>query len=385
MAAARRGTKTEAKTGRPVAGAPGSGEVSGRQATARRGRRRDVYGGVDTHKDTHHAAVVDRNGGVLGDAQFPAEGDGYQQLLDWLHGYGRVVKVGVEGTGSYGAGLQRHLHAAGVSVVEINRPNRQARRRHGKSDPIDAVAAARAALSGQVDTTPKTGLGPVEAIRVLRIARDSAVKERTAAINQLKALVVTAADGVRAMLRVLTPAAQLRACIDFVVDEVRLHDPVEATKAALHAIATRIAALNTEVAQADKRLKALTKRVAPRLTALFGVGPDTAGQLLTTAGDNPDRLASESSLAHLCGVAPIEASSGQITRYRLNRGGDRQANKALYTIVLTRLRYDEPTQAYLQRRTQQGRTKKEIIRCLKRYVAREIYQALRADFAALTP
>jgi transposase len=377
MAAAKRGSKTN----RPVAGA----QDAEREAPARRGRRRDVYGGVDTHKDTHHAAVVDRNGGVLGDAQFPTDADGYQQLLDWLCGHGRVVKVGVEGTGSYGAGLERHLHAAGVTVVEVNRPNRQARRRHGKSDAIDAIAAARAALSGTADTTPKTGIGPVEAVRVLRMARDSAVKERTAAINQLKALIVTAPDGARATLRTLTPTALLHACLGFEVNEARLHDPAEATKAALHAIATRISALKTEVAKADKRLKALTAKVAPKLTALFGVGPDTAGQLLTTAGDNPDRLASDASLAHLCGAAPIEASSGQTTRMRLNRGGDRQANKALYTIVLTRLRYDEATKAYLQRRTQQGRTKKEIIRCLKRYVARQVYNALRADFTALTP
>jgi transposase len=377
MAAAKRGSKTN----RPIAG----GQDSGRQAPARRGRGRDVYGGVDTHKDTHHAAVVDCNGGVLGDAQFPTDGDGYRQLLDWLRGYGRVVKVGVEGTGSYGAGLERYLHTAGVTVVEVNRPNRQARRRHGKSDPIDAIAAARAALSGEANATPKTGIGPVEAVRVLRTARDGAVKVRTAAINQLKALIVTAPDSLRTPLRGLSLPAQLRACAGFDVNETRLHDPVEAIKAALHAIAARITALKTEVVQADKRLKALTAKVAPRLTALFGVGPDTAGQLLTTAGDNPDRLASESALAHLCGAAPIEASSGQITRYRLNRGGDRQANKALYTIVLTRLRYDEATKAYLQRRTQQGRTKKEIIRCLKRYVARHVYNALRADFAALTP
>jgi len=344
-----------------------------------------VYGGVDTHKDTHHAAVVDRNGGVLGDAQFPADSAGYQHLLGWLRGFGRVVKVGVEGTGSYGAGLDRHLHAAGVSVVEVNRPNRQARRRHGKSDAIDAIGAARAALSGEADATPKTGIGPVEAVRVLRIARDSAVKERTAAINQLKALIVTAPDQLRGLLRGLTPAKLLRACTSFDVDEDQLRDPVEATKAALRAIATRITALKTEVTQADKRLKPLIAAVAPRLGALFGVGPHSAGQLLTTAGDNPDRLGSEAALAHLCGAAPIEASSGQTTRHRLNRGGDRQANKALYTIVLTRLGHDEATKAYAQRRTQQGRSKKEIIRCLKRYVAREVYTALKADFAALTP
>lgn len=347
-----------------------------------------MYGGVDTHKDTHHAAVVDRNGGVLGDAQFSADGAGYQQLLDWLRGFGRVVKVGVEGTGSYGAGLDRHLHAAEVRVVEVNRPDRQARRRHGKSDAIDAIAAiaaARAALSGEADATPKTRIGPVEAVRVLRIARDSAVKERTAAINQLKALIVTAPDQLRSILRGLSPAALLRACTGYDVQEDQLRDPVEATKAALRAIATRISALKAEIALADKRLKALITAVAPRLSALFGVGPDSAGQLLTTAGDNPDRLGSDPALAHLCGAAPIEASSGQTTRHRLNRGGDRQANRALYIVVLTRLRYDEATQAYLQRRTQQGLSKKEIIRCLKRYVAREIYHALTADLAALTP
>ena len=375
MAATKRGSKTY----------PAPSGSGGPATPARRGRKRDVYGGVDTHKDTHHAAVVDRNGGVLGDAQFPAGGGGYQQLLDWLRGFGRVVKVGVEGTGSYGAGLDRHLHAAGVTVVEVNRPDRQARRRRGKSDPVDAVGAARAALSGEAAATPKTGIGPVEAVRVLRTARDGAVKARTAAINQLKALIVTAPDQLRELLRELSPAALLRACTGFEVDEAQLRDPVEATKAALHAIATRITALKAEIAQADKRLKALITAVAPRLSAVFGIGPDTAGRLLTTAGDNPDRLGSDAALAHLCGAAPIEASSGKITRHRLNRGGDRQANKALYTIVLTRLGYHEATQAYLHRRTQQGRTKKEIIRCLKRYVAREVYHALTADLDALTP
>jgi transposase len=347
------------------------------------GRRRHVIGGVDTHGKTHHAAVIDRTGQVLGDQEFRATAAGYQQLLAWLNSFGRVSEVGIEGTGSYGAGLSRHLRGAGITVVEVDRPDRAARRRQGKSDPIDAISAARAVLSGRASAVPKLRTGPVEAVRVLQVTRRSAVKARTAALNQLRALIVTAPEPLRAHLAGLSPTALLATCADLPFDEDRLSDPAQATAAALRALAHRITALTTETTQATGRLGALVATTAPRLTALHGVGPEVAAQLLATAGDNPDRLHSEAALARLTGAAPLPASSGRTDRHRLSRSGDRQANKALYTIVLSRLRYDTRTHDYVDRRKQQGLTTKEIIRCLKRYIVREVYQALIADFKTL--
>jgi transposase len=343
-------------------------------------KKRPVTGGVDTHGKTHHAAVVDQTGRVLGDEQFAATVAGYQALLVWLRAFGRLIKVGVEGTGAYGAGLARYLAAEGVELVEVDRPDRKTRRRQGKSDPIDAVAAARAALSGQASGVPKTRTGPAEAIRALRVARRGAVKARTAALNQLHTLLVSAPQDLRTDLTDLSTVDLVRRCADLRVDEKTMSDPVTATTAALSEIAQRVQALDAEIARADKRLRPVVATAAPRLSAVFGVGPEVAGQLLTTAGDNPDRLHSEAALAHLCGAAPIPASSGRTNRHRLNRGGDRAANHALHTIALTRMRHDPRTRAYVTRRRKEGLGTKEIMRCLKRYIAREVYTAVLADF-----
>jgi transposase len=338
---------------------------------------------VDTHKNTHHAAVVDQVGRVLRTEQFAATAAGYQALLAWMRRFGPVVKIGVEGTGSYGAGLARYLTSRKVALVEVDRPDRKARRRNGKSDPLDAIAAALAALSGRADAAPKTRTGPVEAIRVLRVARSGAVKARTAARNELDSLVVTAPETLRATLRHLSQAKLVAACAAFVADPSRLADPQHATQAALGVLARRIQTFTTEIKQADKQLKTLVTTTAPRLYQLRGVGPEVAGQMLVTAGDNPERLRNEAAFAHLCGVAPIPASSGNTHRHRLSRGGDRQANSALHMLVLSRLAHDPRARAYRQRRTQDGKTPKEIIRCLKRYAAREVLTALQADLAAL--
>ena len=346
-------------------------------------KKRQVIGGVDTHHKTHHAAVIDHTGRLLGDHEFPATAAGYQELLRWLRSFGRLAKVGVEGTGTYGAGLSRHLTAQRVDVVEVDRPDRKTRRSKGKSDPIDAIAAARAALSGQAAGKPKTRIGPVEAIRALRVGRRGAVKARTAALNQLHGLIISAPEQLRAELTALPGHEMLRRCTDLNVDETRMADPVQATMAALQAIATRVQTLAAEIAQADKRLQPVVAKTAPRLSALFGVGAEVAAQLLTTAGDNPERLRSEAALAHLCGAAPIPVSSGRTDRHRLNRAGDRAANNSLYIIALCRMRYDPRTRTYVERRTKQGRTKKEIIRCLKRYIVREVHAALLADLNSL--
>lgn len=336
---------------------------------------RTVIGGVDTHRDVHVAAAIDDLGRVLGTAEFPTTLVGHRRLLRWLRRHGEVRLVGVEGTGAWGAGLVRFLCAEGIAVVEVDRPNRQRRRRHGKSDPVDAEAAARAALNGDATAVPKARDGLVEAIRALRVARRSAIKARTQAANQLYALVSTAPDELRADLRTL-PLAKLATT----AARFRPGPPdsaVAGTKTALREIARRWTALSDEITRLDADLDVLVAQAAPTLVARHGIGTDTAGALLVAAGDNPDRLRNERSFAALCGTSPLDASSGMHRRHRLNRGGDRQANQALWRITLVRMSSCPHTRAYVERRTKEGRTKKEIIRCLKRYIAREVYADLR--------
>jgi transposase len=336
---------------------------------------RRVVGGVDTHADTHHAAVLLMNGGRLADAEFPTTQAGYAQLTDWLRGFGRLHAVGVEGTGSYGAGLTRHLHTAGIRVVEVNRPDRRQRRLAGKSDPLDAYAAAEAVLAGRATARPKLGTGIVAAIRAVHGTRAGAVKARSAALNELRALLVTASAGLRDQLRGHSTGALVDACLRLrPTPDLADHD--QATKYALRSLARRYRALGEEITALDAQLRPLLTHACPQLLAVHGVGPETAAQLLITIGDNPDRLCSEAAFAALCGVAPIPASSGKTRKHRLSRGGDRQANRALYIITITRLRRCARTRAYTTRRTTQGLSKKDIIRCLKRYLAREIYKTL---------
>jgi transposase len=345
---------------------------------------RDVIGGVDTHGASHHAAALDAGTGkLLGDQQFAATAAGYRQLLTWLRSFGRVSQVGIEGTGSYGAGLFRYLDAEQISVIEVDRPNRRERRRQGKSDPIDAIAAARAVLAEVATTTPKPRTGPVEAIRILRTTRSSAVKSRTAALNQISGLIYCAPEQLRVSLMGLSRVEQIRRCARLRTNNTRLADPSTAAKTALRALARRVQSFDAEISGLDQQLHTLVAATAPATIAIFGASSDTAGQLLTTAGDNPHRLNSEAALARLCGVAPIPASSGNTNRHRLHRGGDRQANRAVHMIVLSRLRWHPPTRTYTARRTAEGKTKKEIMRCLKRAVIREIYRALLDDFPDL--
>lgn len=331
-----------------------------------------VTGGVDTHADTHTAAVIDEVGRLLDCRQFPADPAGYRRLLTWMRRHGQLVRVGVEGTGSYGAGLARHLHGAGVLVIEVDRPDRKARRTRGKSDPVDAEAAARAVLSGRATGLPKSRDGIVESIRTLRATRTGAVKARIAAHNALISLSRTAPEPLRSQFaplkgqHLVAAAAVLRPGPD-------IADVLAATKTALRRLARRCQHLALEIHEADHELEALTRIAAPDLLARPGVGPEVTAQLLTTAGDNPDRLRSEAAFALLCGASPLLASSGRTDRHRLNRGGDRHANSALHTVVLSRMRHHQPTKDYVARRTAQGLSKREIMRCLKRYVARELF------------
>lgn len=334
-----------------------------------------VFGGVDTHACTHHAAVVDAIGRELADREFPATPAGYEALREWATSFGALVVVGVEGAGSYGAGLNRVLAAAGIGVVEVDRPDRSARRAQGKSDPLDAYAAARAAASGRAAGTPKSRDGIVESIRCLRVAQRSAVKARTQCINHIRALLVNGPADLREQMRPLSTAKMVKALARLWPGS-ELSDPSAGCRHALRSLARRHAILDEEVKELHRSLAHLTRQAAPELLDRLGVGVAVAAQLLVTAGDNPDRLHSEASFAHLAGVAPIPASSGQRHRHRLNRGGDRAANNALYAVALTRMRYDAPTRAYVERRTAEGLSKKDIIRCLKRAIAREMHRIL---------
>jgi transposase len=348
--------------------------------------------GVDTHADCHIAAALDQLGRTLGTRTIPTTPTGYAALLDWAATLGTVDRIGVEGTGSYGAGLTRWLRAHRQVVIEVDRPNRSARaarRRHGKADDLDAYAAARAVQAGTATGTPKTADGTVEMLRSLRLARRSAVKARTQAANQLKALLVTAPDPLRAQLgglplaELVTTATRLRPEL---VQEATLATPTLATpttptaaaKLALRSVASRWLQLTQEITHLELYLNRLVAKVAPALVAVKGVGTETAAALLVAAGDNPKRLRSEAAFAQLCGVAPIPASSGKTTRHRLSRGGNREANWALYLIAVGRMAWHGPTRTYVQRRTKEGKTKAEIIRCLKRYIARELYSILTA-------
>ncbi|MBV8719570.1 MAG: IS110 family transposase [Chloroflexi bacterium] len=341
---------------------------------ARRAREQ-VTLGVDTHAELHVAAALDERGRLLGTCTIPTTTAGYAELVRWTGQYGDVAQVGMEGTGSYGAGLARWLRARKIKVVEVDRPDRRTRRRRGKSDSVDAEAAARAVLAGTATAQPKAGNGAMEMLRTLRVARQSAIKARTQAANELHALVVTAPDAMRTQLRRLK-ISQLVATAAGFRSSGELTTPAAATKLALKSIAVRHQQLSAEIVALDKHLDRLVAKAAPALVAIKGVGTDTAATLLTIAGDNPERLTSEGAFAHLVGVAPIEASSGKITRYRLNRGGDRQGNRALYLLAVGRMGWDPATKAYVERRTAEGRTKPEIIRCLKRYIARELYPVL---------
>lgn len=283
-----------------------------------------VAGGVDTHQDTHTAAAVDTAGRVLGHRQFPATATGYRQLLAWLRGFGTLLVVGVEGTGAYGAGLARHLTGEGVTLLEVDRPDRKTRRFAGKSDPLDAEAAARTALARTRTGVPKDRSGQVEALRNLRVARGSAVGQRAQCQQQIKSLIVTAPEPLRAQLRGLKDLKLIDTCAALRPDPARIGEPEQAAKQALRALARRHLALSEEIEDLDALIGPLVAQINPELLARTGVGADVAGQLLVTAGQNADRLHSEPAFAMLCGVAPIPASSGKTHRHRLNRGGDRR-------------------------------------------------------------
>jgi transposase len=337
---------------------------------------RPITGGVDTHADVHVAAAVDANGGVLGVESFATTPAGYVELHGWLAGFGTVDRVGVEGTGAYGAGLARHLRGRGLVVIEVDRPNRQARRRNGKSDELDAIEAARAALSRRASGIAKSADGDVEAIRVLLVARRSGRDVRIKYLNQIRHLGFTAPDELRERFRDV-PRDHLARTAAALRPTSGSDTVVYATKLAIATLGRRVVALEADAERLDDELEMLVRRRAPSLLEVYGVGINTAAILLVAAGDNPQRLKNEAAFAHLCGVAPLPASSGKTQkRFRLNPGGNRQANHALWRIMFTRMSSDERTRKYVARRTAEGRSTREIMRVLKRYVARELFPHL---------
>lgn len=337
--------------------------------------KRVLYGGVDTHKDTHHVAIVDEIGRSVADKEFPATGAGYRQIVVFLHGYGPIDAVGVEGTGSYGAGLTRVLTDVGMTVIEVMRTNRQFRRLKGKSDPLDARQAALTVLAGRGLATPKQRDGFAESLRILLAERSSAVKARSATLNQIHSLLINSDDAVRQDYR--------RYAGDKLVQSLAHtrpstgHTPAQIARQSLKRLATRHLAFSEDITAIDLQLQLLVRQINPALLAAVGIGPVVAATLLTTIGDNPERITSKAQFAALCGVAPIPASSGQRVRHRLSRGGDRRANHAIHRVVLVRMRHSEPrTMEYFARRSAEGLSDRDIIRCLKRHIANEVYALL---------
>jgi transposase len=344
----------------------------------------EVIVGVDTHKHVHTAVAIDALGTRLGATTAPVCARGYRDLEAWARSFGSIRAFGVEGTGSYGAGLSRFLCEQGHSVLEVDRPSRRLRHRKGKSDPIDAEAAARAVLGGQATGLPKSGTGAVEMIRHLKAARDTAVKARTQAMLTLKALIVGAPSALRERLEHIVGRTALTRHL-----AALRPGPIDSTeasaKAGLRALARRWLALDDEIRNHDVHLDRLTRLSAPELVEAHGMGAGTAAEMLLLVGDNPERIRSEGAFAKLCGACPIPASSGKTNRHRLNRGGDRRANAALHRVVVVRMRRHRPTLGYVRRRTAEGKSTREIIRCLKRFVAREIYGYLCRPSEAAAP
>jgi hypothetical protein len=330
-----------------------------------------VVGGVDPHADTFHVAVVTATGRAVGDAQFVATAAGYRSALSFLRGAGMVDRVGVEGAAGYGAGLARAATEAGFEVVEVERPSRSARRRAGKSDTLDAYHAARAVLAERTSPIKDPA---VEGLRAVHLARRSAVKAKTATINQIQAILIMAPEPLRARFRGLAGprlVTALRRCRRYRIDPVTADIMV-----GLKLLAERYRQLSRQIQAATALLDERVSAANPALRAAVGVGPDSAAQLLITAGHNLHRLGSEAAFAALCGAAPVPASSGKTSRHRLSRGGDRAANAALHRIALVRMKSHPETRAYVTRHKTRGRSGLEILRLLKRAIAREIYRLL---------
>ena len=335
-----------------------------------------IVGGVDTHKDLHVAAVVDEHDRVLESQCFATTRHGYKEMLAWMRSFGQLRRIGIESTGTYGAGLQRYLQNAGVEVLEVTTPDKHDRRRRGKTDDLDAQNAAHAAFAGKRTVTPKTRDGMIESLRVLKACRKTAVAARRVALQMIQNTIVCAPDGLRETLRQLTRMQLIRTLAAWRPDLGEYRNVLSAYRITLKSLGRRYLELHDEIADLDVMIGGIVSELAPSLVARNSIGRECAAQLLLTAGHNSERLRSEASFAALCGVSPVPASSGKVTRHRLNRGGDRAANSALHIIAICRLRTDPRSKAYVERRIAEGHSKLEAIRCLKRYIAREVFMLI---------
>lgn len=368
----------------PLLSCPAAGSARARNANStpkepdmQRPTEGQVVVGVDTHKEVHVAAAVDWRGALLDERCFATTRQGYRQLESWARSLGEVLRVGVECAGSYGSGLARHLARNGFTVLEVTSPDRTVRRKRGKDDFIDAEMAAEAALAGARTVTPKSRDGMVEALRLLQKTRSTAVAARRVALQMIRADIISAPEELRDQLRGMTRMQLIRHLAATRPDSTDFKTPLGAAKIALKRLAKRYVDLDDEVSELDEMIAGILRDSAPLLLECSCVGPQSAAQLMVTAGDNPERLGSEAAFAMLCGVAPVPVSSGMTHRHRLNRGGDRAANSALHIIAIGRLRTDPKTQEYVARKLSEGHTKLEAIRCLKRYIAREIYYVIK--------
>jgi transposase len=341
----------------------------------RSGRR--IVGGVDTHKDLHVAAVVDELDRVLASQCFATTRHGYKQMLAWMRAFGSLQRVGIEATGTYGAGLLRYMQKAGVEVVEVTTPDKHDRRKRGKNDDLDAQNAAHAAFAGKRTVTPKSRDGMIESLRVLKACRKTAMAARRVALQMIQNTIVCAPDELRETLRKMSRMQLIRTLAAWRPDLTDYRNVASAYRITLKSLGRRYLELHDEIADLDTMIVAIVDELAPALVAWNAIGHGSAAQLLLTAGDNVQRLHSEASFAALCGVSPVPASSGKTTRHRLSRGGDRAANSALHIIAIGRLRTDPRTQAYVAKRITEGHSKLEAIRCLKRYIAREVFSLIK--------
>jgi transposase len=334
--------------------------------------------GVDTHKHIHVAAVMDSIGGTLATLTIATDTAGFRQLLHWAAGFGKIIAFGIEGTGSYGAGLTSFVRRHGHKVVEVSRPDRRLRRLNGKSDTLDAENAARAVLAGFATAIPKTADGAVEMIRQLKVAHDTAVKDRSAAMITLKAMIVHAPEKLRTETAKKTQRMIARYCA--ALRPRALETPDDSIRHTLRSIAKRWLALDEEIKELVAMIEQLVVKRGPHLLDEFGIGVDTAAEILIVAGDNPERIHSEAAFAKLAGISPVPTGSGMTSgKHRINHGGHRQLNAAIYRTVIVRMQHHEPTKAYVTRRTTEGKSKRDIIRCLKRYVIREVYQLIKVN------
>ena len=333
--------------------------------------------GVDTHKYIHVAAAMDSVGGILATMTIATDTGGFRQLLDWASSFGQIIAFGIEGTGSYGGALTSYVRRKGHKVIEVSRPDRRLRRLNGKSGTLDAENAARAVLAGFATAIPKTADGTVEMIRQLKVAHDTAVKGRAATMVTLKAMLIHAPEHIRwettrmTQIKLARHLAALR--------PRQLETPDDSIRYTLRTLAKRWHFLDTEAKELSTMIEDLIMRTAPHLVEPFGIGVDTAAEILIVVGDNPERIKSEAAFAKLAGISPIPAGSGMTSgKHRINHGGHRQLNAAIYRTVIVRMRFHEPTIAYVARRTAEGKSKRDIIRCLKRYVIREVYHLVKA-------